>query len=397
MDKQIFYGERLKEALDIRAKKMTELADETGISKQSLSLYANNNNTPPYDNVVKIAEALKFPCDFFMNQNTCKVVTGNTYFRSQSAATKRNRKAQKIKLEYVAKLYEILLNYINFPELNLPDTSDLHLPDNVLDVDSDEAVKCIENLADEVREHWKLGKGPIDNLQYTLEANGIIVTGFRDVDAHIDAFSQQVTVAGRTFYVIALAIGSKPIERLRFDMAHELGHILMHVWGENNDDISRDEFNAREKQANMFASALLLPRETFSKSVSAYPSDVEFYKFLKKKWKVSIQAMMYRTRQMGIISANQFQYMMRIVSKNGWRTKEPGDVPGQLKDTIFQGAIDLLFDGGYLSRNELMHEFAQNGVILSQEDLENLMCLKTGTLDSESKVVPFLSIKREDN
>ena len=397
MDKQIFYGERLKEALDIRAKKMTELADETGISKQSLSLYANNNNTPPYDNVVKIAEALKFPCDFFMNQNTCKVLTGNTYFRSQSAATKRNRKAQKIKLEYVAKLYEILLNYINFPELNLPDTSDLCLPDNGLDVDSDEAVKCIENLADEVREYWKLGKGPIDNLQYTLEANGIIVTGFRDVDAHIDAFSQQVTVAGRTFYVIALAIGSKPIERLRFDMAHELGHILMHVWGENNDDISRDEFNAREKQANMFASALLLPQETFSKSVSAYPSDVEFYKFLKKKWKVSIQAMMYRTRQLGIISANQFQYMMRIVSKNGWRTKEPGDVPGQLKDTIFQGAIDLLFDGGYLSRNELLHEFAQNGVILSQEDLENLMCLKTGTLDCESKVVPFLSIKREDN
>ena len=101
---------------------------------------------------------------------------------------------------------------------------------------------------------------------------------------------------------------------------------------------------------------------------------------------------MYRTRQLGIISANQFQYMMRIVSKNGWRTKEPGDVPGQLKDTIFQGAIDLLLDGGYL-----IHEFAQNGVILSQDDLENLMCLRSGTLDQESKVVPFLTIKHEDN
>ena len=119
----------------------------------------------------------------------------------------------------------------------------------------------------------------------------------------------------------------------------------------------------------------------------------EIYKSLKKKWKVSIQAMMYRTRQIGIISANQFQYMMRIVSKNGWRTKEPGDVPGQLKDTIFQGAIDLLFDGGYLSRNELVREFAQNGVILAQDDLENLMCLRKGTLDQEAKVVPFLTIK----
>ena len=376
---------------------MTELADETGISKQSLSLYANNNNTPPYENVVKIAQALNFPYDFFMNQNTSTAVTGNTYFRSQGAATKKNRNAQRIKLEYVAKLYEILVNYINFPELNLPDTSDLFLPDNVLDVDSDKAVKCIEELADKVRQHWGLGKGPVDNLQYVLESNGIIVTGFRDVDAHIDAFSQQINVKGKAVYIIALAVGDKPIERLRFDMAHELGHILMHIWGEKNEYVPRDEFNAREKQANMFASALLLPRETFSRNVSAYPSNVDFYKSLKKKWKVSIQAMMYRTRQLGIISANQFQYMMRIVSKNGWRTKEPGDVPGQLKDTIFQGAIDLLLDGGYLSRNELIHEFAQNGVILSQDDLENLMCLRSGTLDQESKVIPFLTVKHEDN
>ncbi len=393
MDKQIFLGERLQEALEFRVKKMTELADETGISKQSLSLYAHNNNTPPYENVVKIARALNFPYDFFMNENACTVVTGNTYFRSQATATKRNRKSQKIKLEYVAKLYGILLDYVNFPELNLPDTSDLYLPDDVLDVDSDEAVKSIEELAMKVRKWWGLGNGPIDNLQYILESNGIIVTGFRDVDTHIDAFSQQITVNDKKIFIIALAIGNKPIERLRFDMAHELGHILMHVWGENNEDVSRDEFNAREKQANMFASALLLPRETFVRSVSAYPSDVDFYKSLKKKWKVSIQAMMYRTRQIGIISANQFQYMMRIVSKNGWRTKEPGDVPGQLKDTIFQGAIDLLFDGGYLSRNELVREFAQNGVILAQDDLENLMCLRKGTLDQEAKVVPFLTIK----
>ena len=63
MDKQIFLGERLQEALEFRVKKMTELADETGISKQSLSLYAHNNNTPPYENVVKIARALNFPYD----------------------------------------------------------------------------------------------------------------------------------------------------------------------------------------------------------------------------------------------------------------------------------------------------------------------------------------------
>ena len=106
-----------------------------------------------------------------------------------------------------------------------------------------------------------------------------------------------------------------------------------------------------------------------------------------------MQAMMYRARQLDIITGNQFQYMMRQVSKNGWRTKEPGDVPGQLRDTIFQGAIDLLFDGGYLTQQELLNDFSKNKIILSQTDLENLMCLREGTLKPESKILSFLSIK----
>lgn len=397
MKTQKFNGQRLKDALQFREKKMTELADETGISKQSLSLYANDSNTPPFENVVKIARALKFPTDFFMSEDSCTVATGNTYFRSQAAVKKKSRNAQKIKLEYVAKIYEALLNYIDFPALNLPVLDDFSLPDDIAEAKSDEACAEIERLAQAIRKYWNIDSGPIDNLQYYLESNGIIVTGFRDVSSDIDAFSQQVDVNGTNVFIIALAIGSKPIERLRLDMAHELGHILMHTWGEDNEDVSREEFNAREWQANYFASALLLPKETFTRSVSAYPTNVDYYKSLKKKWKVSMQAMMYRARQLDIITDNQFQYMMRIVSKNGWRTKEPGDVPGQIGDTVFQGAIDLLFDGEYVTVDELLNVIAEYGVNLFQEDLENLMCLKTGTLDQKSKIIPFLAVKTDDN
>ena len=395
MNTQKFNGQRLKEALQFREKKMTELADETGISKQSLSLYANDGNVPPFDNVIKIARALDFPTDFFMSEDLCTASTGNTYFRSQASATKKSRNAQKIKLEYVSKMYEVILNYMNVPELNIPDTSAINVPEDIANVDSDQAVNEIEKLAKLVREHWDLGNGPIDNLQYALQSNGIIVTGFRDVDTDIDAFSQQITIDGKVVYIIALAIGSKPIERLRFDMAHELGHILMHTWGEDNEDISKDEFNAREKQANMFASALLLPNETFSKSVSAYPTNIDYYLALKKKWKVSIQAMMYRARQLDIISTNQFQYMMRTMSKNGNRTHEPGDKPGEIGDTIFQAALDMLFEGGYLTVRELLKEFGRYGIYLSQHDLENLMYLREGTLYQEPKVIPFMTIKKD--
>ena len=123
-----------------------------------------------------------------------------------------------------------------------------------------------------------------------------------------------------------------------------------------------------EKQANMFASALLLPRDSFGEDVALYATDLEYYKYLKKKWNMSMQAMMYRARQLNIITANQFQYMMRRVSKNGWRTKEPGDVPGNINDTIFQGAIDILFEEGYL---------------------------KEGTLKIEDKVIPLIRLKQQ--
>lgn len=395
MNTHKFNGQRLKEALQFREKKMTELADETGISKQSLSLYANDGNVPPFDNVIKIARALEFPTDFFMSKDLCTASTGNTYFRSQASATKKSRNAQKIKLEYVSKMYEAILNYMNVPELNIPDTSAIYIPEDIANVDSEQAINEIERLAKLVREHWDLGSGPIDNLQYALQSNGIIVTGFRDVDTDIDAFSQQITIDGKVVYIIALAIGSKPIERLRFDMAHELGHILMHTWSDDNEEISKDEFNAREKQANMFASALLLPKETFSKSVVAYPTNIDYYLALKKKWKVSMQAMMYRARQLDIISANQFQYMMRTMSKNGNRIHEPGDKPGEIGDTIFQAALDMLFEGGYLTVRELLKEFGRYGIYLSQRDLENLMYLREGTLYQEPKVIPFMTIKKD--
>lgn len=390
-----FNGQRLKEALQFREKKMTELAEETGISKQSLSLYANDGNVPPFDNVIKIANALEFPTDFFMSQDLCTARTGNTYFRSQASATKKSRNAQKIKLEYVSKMYEVILNYMNVPELNIPDTSSINISEDVANVDSDQTIGEIEKLAKLVRKHWNLGNGPIDNLQYILQSNGIVVTGFCDVDTDIDAFSQQITLDGKAVYIIALAIGSKPIERLRFDMAHELGHILMHTWGDDNEDVSKDEFNAREKQANMFASALLLPKETFSRSVSAYPTNIDYYFALKKKWKVSMQAMMYRARQLDLISMNQFQYMMRTMSKNGNRTHEPGDKPGEIGDTIFQAALDMLFEGGYLTVEELLKEFGRYGIYLSQRDLENLMYLREGTLYQEPKIIPFMTIKND--
>jgi Zn-dependent peptidase ImmA (M78 family)/DNA-binding XRE family transcriptional regulator len=394
MDKRIFTGKRLKNARLFRGLTLTELADHTGISKQSISLYENERNTPEHERVQALASTLNFPYEFFFQTDACETVTEVTYFRSLASATKMNRTAQSVKLEYVAKMYEVLLNYIDFPALNLPEVSFDGSDDEFDDKCIEDTQQQIESIAQQVRELWGVGDAPIKNLQFLLEKNGIIVTGFDTQEDKIDAFSQRTIIGNGDMYFIAVALGKRPEGRIRFDMAHELGHILLHPWSENLELITKEEFKAREKQANMFASAFLLPKSSFSRDVQAYPTDLKYYQFLKKKWKASIQAMVYRSNQLGIITDNQFQYMMRQISKNGWRTKEPDDTPCALNETIFQGAIDLLIEEKILSPASILRTFRQYGITLYRQDIEELLHLREGTLFDEESKPQIIQLKR---
>jgi Zn-dependent peptidase ImmA (M78 family) len=120
----------------------------------------------------------------------------------------------------------------------------------------------------------------------------------------------------------------------------------------------------------MFAGAFLLPRDSFGRDITQYPTDLKYYQFLKRKWKVSIQAMLYRAYQLKIVTPNQYQYLMRQISKNGWRKKEPDDIPYVMNESIFQGAVDLLFDNRILTPESLMNEFRRNGITLYPDMVE---------------------------
>lgn len=86
--------------------------------------------------------------------------------------------------------------------------------------------------------------------------------------------------------------------------------------------------------------------------------------------------------------------MMRQVSKNGWRIDEPGDDQAELNESIFQGAIDLLFDNKILSPNTLLLSFKRGGISLYPNTIEQLLHLRPGTLDTEDMVIPLFRIKR---
>lgn len=399
MEKKEFRGERLKNARLFRGKTLTELSVITGISKQSLSLYENNHNKPDYEKSGIIASALRFPYEFFLQEDECKTTTEVTYFRSLASATKMSRTTQSLKLEFVAKMYEVLLEYIDFPVLNLPNVDFTGNDNEFDDVENEKMVFEIEQIATSVREHWGLGDAPIQNLQLILEKNGIIVTGFDTNEDKIDAFSQRTILNNGEVFFICVDQGSKPEGRIRFDMAHELGHIILHPWSESLELVTKEEFKMRERQANIFASAFLLPRNSFGNDVQAYPTDLKYYQWLKKKWKSSIQSMAYRSNQLGIVSDNQFQYMMRQISKNGWRQKEPDDIPFYLNENIFQGAIDLLIEKHILSPSSLLRQLKQYGITLYPTDIEELLHLRKGTLYVEEKTPQIIHLRQntEDN
>lgn len=393
MNVKQFYGDRMKSARLFRGITLTELSTRTGFSKQSLSLYENGENYPDSEKGQKIASALEFPYDFFLYHDHEKITTNVTYFRSLTSTTKMSRTSQSIKLEFVARIYEVLLNYIDFPQLDLPDVEFDSNSESIAISNDNKELDQIEEIANSVRKCWDLGMEPVDDLQYELEKHGIIVTGFNTDDEKIDAFSQRISLNGGTVYFVCVDQGKGSEARIRFDMAHELGHILMHPWSESLELISKEEFKARERQANMFASAFLLPKEQFGNDVKAYATDINHYLWLKKKWRSSIQSMIVRSNQLEIITPNQYQYLMRQISGKGWRTKEPYDEPFPLNENIFQGALDLLFEQGLFSPSSIMLIFKNHGISLFPEEIEKLLCLREGTLSPAKNPTQFIKLK----
>ena len=395
MEKREFRGERLKYARIFRGKSLTELANESGISKQLISQYENGDSRPSHERLFNLSEILHFPYDFFMQSDLYAAHTDVTYFRSLMSAKRMERAAQSYKLEIAVEIYKALQDeYVDFQPLNIP-----NVEFSGVDSETDEQAMTnvaneIEQIAKKIRTYWHLGNGPIENLQFVLESNGIIVTGFPTAVDSIDAFSQRTYVSGHDVYAIAVDQGNKPEGRIRFDLAHELGHILLHPWSESLEMITREEFKMREKQANMFAGAFLLPADAFRKDVQTYPTDLKYYLWLKKKWHVSVAAMLYRANQLKIITNNQFSYLMRQYSKNGWRKGEPDDCPFMLNENIFQGAIDLLFDAHILTPASFMRFLKSKSIDLYSDEVEQILHLRAGTLDVAETTPKIVKLKQ---
>ena len=361
-----FNGQRLRQARLYNGLSINDLANILGVTKQAISQYETQNKTPEFEKMRIITEKLNFPSSYFFQEDIYEVNAKTTYFRALLSANKNIRLQQQIKLKHLAIIYQVLNKYLEFPALNIPQIE----YKNELD---------FEQIALDLRAYWELGEKPIDNISHLLEKNGIIVASYPVNQDNIDAYSQKIKVEDQDRYIIVLSNDKNSAVRSNFDAAHELGHILLHDWNIDLEELPREDFKQQEREANYFAAAFLLPKNAFLRDVSLYPKDLKYYIELKKKWKVSISAMLIRANRLGVITDNQYQYLMKQMAINNWRNPEPLDnILIKQEPILLNKSIEILLQNKIFNAKEFMEELTENKLSMKPEEVEMLLNLDKG-------------------
>lgn len=375
-----FNGDRLKKARIYRGLTVAELADRTDCQRQTLSMYELSKSQPADKRIVaQIAGALDFPMKFFY-ENTSSAVEGTVYFRSLLTTNKKYRSEQVIKMGFLSQVYAMLQDYIAFPSFD-----PISLP---FDASPEEA-------AAKLRLAWDLGDGPIDNLVSVLEQHGILVTTFSTSTDDVDAFSNLVDVGDPRTFLIAYSSNKTSAARIHFDVAHELGHICLHDYcGEDIEETSKEEFKEKERQANEFAAAFLLPEASFKRDALAGPQTLPYYKQLKRKWKVSIAAMLRRAEKLDVMSTETYQTLIRTMQRRKQRKEEPlDDVLMTAGPTLLKTSVIMLLQEGIFTPEEFMSELSSEyGLSINATEVEFLLSLPAGTL-AKPNVIDFTSLQ----
>lgn len=358
--------EKLKEARLARGHTVTALAEKIGISKQTISKYELGQSSPSSETMIKYCNFLNFDINFFMfNNEDSSNNYGTIFFRSLKSAESQVREEIKIRIKWTNYIYQYINEFIEFPKLNLPDFEEKSLEN--LDLYK------IEDIADKLREYWNIGKGPINNLSVLLEQNGIILCNSNINNVKVDACSEVINNTA-IFFIRTNAISAC---RLRFDLAHELGHLILHSEITKEELENKEILDRIEKEANMFASAFLLPREEFSNEVLALSLD--HFVNLKSRWKVSIAAMIYRCKELGIFSDSQVLYLRKQISLKKWRTIEPlDDVITIEKPKLLSNAIKLIIINNLQTKDQI-----NKSINIPKQDLLVLSNLPLDYLDEK--------------
>ncbi len=319
---------RLAIARELAGLTKTELAALIDKTPSALSQFESGRARPDPQTLRRISLAVGLPLAFFNRRaGTAPVPLDACHFRSLRSATQKDRR----RLLAVATLLCELVGRLD-EEFELP--QDAVSP--MANTPKDE--RGIEALADELRHAWGLGLAPIKNMVRLLEAKGVIVSPIVDGCEEVDAFS--LWHAHRP--LIFLVLDKHSPSRSRFDAAHELGHLVMHV------DVTPASQEV-ERQANRFASAFLMPQAQFVRECPTRLNWDQLEK-LKLRWGVSLAALVRRGRDLGVYTEATYRracvQLNQRFNSGGIRRPEPNEPPPEVPTVIKDALAELHPDVG---------------------------------------------------
>jgi len=300
-----FEGSQLRLARHYWGKTLNDIAEEVGKTRQYISQIENGKagKNISDDTVELLAKCLKVTPGFFYMQTPPGPSEDQAHFRRLSS-TKVNT---RLKVLARGTIFRQLANYID-KHVTLPDVD---FPDHSGSATFEE----IERASERTRSYWGLGLGPIDNMVRVVEHAGALVTFFRDASTEVDALS----IPSSRPIIVRNDAKESPF-RQRFDIAHEMAHLILHEGIVTGD-------RTTETEANRFASAFLLPRSTFSKVFRSRGRRLDWQCIIdiKMQFGTSKAAVLYRAKALGLISENTYKGGVIYLKNSGQSKQEDED------------------------------------------------------------------------
>ncbi|RUV98190.1 ImmA/IrrE family metallo-endopeptidase [Mesorhizobium sp. M1A.F.Ca.IN.022.07.1.1] len=320
------------------------LAEALGVTPHTVLRYESGDISPPAEVIDRMATLLDFPVTFFCSPDIDELVADAASFRSLTAMSARDRDAA-----LAAGAIGYLLSDWLDENFSLP-------PADLIDLSGETP----EVAARSLRQEWGLGEQPIKNTVHLLEAKGVRVFSLAENTRTVDAFS--VWRGDRPFVFLNTI---KTPEHSRFDAAHELGHLVMHKHGGPSGRRAEDD-------ANRFASSFLMPSADVLSRIPRVHTLNQIVE-AKKRWAVSVMAMIYRLHALGILSDWQYRTFCIQASDRGYRTSEPFGIPRE-HSIVWQKVLATLW-AERTTKTDIADRLA-----VPLEEIENLLFGLAGAL-----------------
>ena len=325
----LFDGARLTLARQLAGLRKSELANAVDKSPTIVSGWESGTKRPTAPSVAQLALRLGVDPSFFTVAAQEVVVPSSApHFRSLRATSQLARDQARAFGQLAFHVAAGLERHGEFPDGDVPT-----FPVDAGELDGDRP----EEAARLVRSEWDLGDGAVGHLVRLLENHGVLVVFSPPQTASVDAYS----FSSDHRPVIVLNPLKRDYYRQRFDLAHELGHLVMHLDADPGGRVV-------EEQAHRFASEFLMPAEQIAPLLPAVVNAGAWSSLarLKEQWGVSMQALLFRSRRLGVLGDVSYRNAMTTVSVRGWRRSEPGQVKILEQPSLLPRAVELLSSEG---------------------------------------------------